>query len=187
MLQTVPDPFDSYGPPKAEDQIFSILPPLAILNTSSSNANSARSSPHAGTVEVDNTQAYSVGTSTLAWAHNHVSDGYTGDADWSGMGMSISPPTSSSPELMTSSTSPHSTRSKSPPVSTRRHSDTSSVASSSGSAAPRAHPRKSVSGLRKVLSVISESIPQASYGYAYGIGNRRASTSSSLRSSAPRS
>ncbi|KAK0490757.1 hypothetical protein IW261DRAFT_1580362 [Armillaria novae-zelandiae] len=31
MLQTVPDPFDSYGPPQAEDQIFSILPPLSIL------------------------------------------------------------------------------------------------------------------------------------------------------------
>ena len=28
MLQAVPDPFDSYGPPTTEDQIFSILPPL---------------------------------------------------------------------------------------------------------------------------------------------------------------
>ncbi|EIN10683.1 hypothetical protein PUNSTDRAFT_100393 [Punctularia strigosozonata HHB-11173 SS5] len=31
MLQAVPDPFDSYGPPPGEDQIFSILPPLSII------------------------------------------------------------------------------------------------------------------------------------------------------------
>jgi hypothetical protein len=31
MLQSVPDPFDSYGPPKAEDSIFSILPPLSVI------------------------------------------------------------------------------------------------------------------------------------------------------------
>jgi hypothetical protein len=31
MLQSVPDPFDSYGPPQAEDQIFTILPPLAVM------------------------------------------------------------------------------------------------------------------------------------------------------------
>ncbi|KAF8633690.1 hypothetical protein AX15_001296 [Amanita polypyramis BW_CC] len=31
MLQSVPDPFDSYGPPQSEDQIFSILAPLSIM------------------------------------------------------------------------------------------------------------------------------------------------------------
>jgi hypothetical protein len=36
MLQSVPDPFDSYGPPREEDQIFSILPPLSIMNPPSS-------------------------------------------------------------------------------------------------------------------------------------------------------
>lgn len=35
MLQAVPDPFDSYGPPQAEDQIFSILNPLSIMTTPS--------------------------------------------------------------------------------------------------------------------------------------------------------
>ncbi|KAJ7368072.1 hypothetical protein DFH08DRAFT_13852 [Mycena albidolilacea] len=34
MLQSIPDPFDSYGPPQAEDQIFSILAPLSIMTTS---------------------------------------------------------------------------------------------------------------------------------------------------------
>ncbi|EAU84570.2 hypothetical protein CC1G_00089 [Coprinopsis cinerea okayama7 len=36
MLQTVPDPFDSYGPPQSENQIFSILAPLSIMSPSPS-------------------------------------------------------------------------------------------------------------------------------------------------------
>jgi len=35
MLQSIPDPFDAYGPPQADDQIFSILPPLSIMNVPS--------------------------------------------------------------------------------------------------------------------------------------------------------
>lgn len=45
MLQSVPDPFDSYGPPQAKDKIFSILAPLSIM----SNATSSSASPMAGT------------------------------------------------------------------------------------------------------------------------------------------
>ena len=45
MLQSVPDPFDSYGPPQAEDQIFTILPPLAVI----ANAPSPSPSPLANT------------------------------------------------------------------------------------------------------------------------------------------
>ena len=30
MVQSIPDPFDSYGPPKKEGQLFSILAPLAM-------------------------------------------------------------------------------------------------------------------------------------------------------------
>lgn len=41
MLQSIPDPFDSYGPPQAEDQIFSILQPLSI----SANVPSPSESP----------------------------------------------------------------------------------------------------------------------------------------------
>jgi hypothetical protein len=40
LLQAVPDPFDLY-PTKAEDQIFSILPPLGILNSNSSSLSSS--------------------------------------------------------------------------------------------------------------------------------------------------
>lgn len=37
MLATIPDPFGSYGPPKQDGEIFSILPPISLL---SSGANS---------------------------------------------------------------------------------------------------------------------------------------------------
>lgn len=40
-MQAIPDPFDVYGPPKGEDEIFSILPPLAIASK-----NPRRSSPY---------------------------------------------------------------------------------------------------------------------------------------------
>ncbi|KAN0097689.1 hypothetical protein V8E55_002135 [Tylopilus felleus] len=45
MLQSIPDPFDAYGPPQAEDQIFTILPPLAVI----ANAPSPSPSPLANT------------------------------------------------------------------------------------------------------------------------------------------
>lgn len=42
MLLSVPDPFDTYGPQKSEEQIFSILPPLALaMNLTSSPAPSS--------------------------------------------------------------------------------------------------------------------------------------------------
>ncbi|KAK0548537.1 hypothetical protein OC846_001357 [Tilletia horrida] len=34
MLASIPDPFDQYGPPKQDDQIFSILPPTSLLSSS---------------------------------------------------------------------------------------------------------------------------------------------------------
>ncbi|KAI6047126.1 hypothetical protein EDC04DRAFT_2556514 [Pisolithus marmoratus] len=49
MLQSVPDPFDSYGPPQAEDQIFTILPPLAVIaNTPSPSPTPLTTTPPAG-------------------------------------------------------------------------------------------------------------------------------------------
>jgi hypothetical protein len=35
MLQSIPDPFDSYGPLKSEGEIYSVLQPLSILTDSS--------------------------------------------------------------------------------------------------------------------------------------------------------
>lgn len=47
MLQSIPDPFDSYGPPTTEDQIFSILPPL--MTTTSPGPTSIASTPQLNT------------------------------------------------------------------------------------------------------------------------------------------
>ncbi|KAF9646973.1 hypothetical protein BDM02DRAFT_3156368 [Thelephora ganbajun] len=47
MLQAIPDPFDSYGPPTTEDQIFSILPPL--MTTTSPGPTSIASTPQLDT------------------------------------------------------------------------------------------------------------------------------------------
>ena len=38
VVQAIPDPFNTYGPPKAEGQLFSILSPLGIGPAASSNA-----------------------------------------------------------------------------------------------------------------------------------------------------
>ncbi|KAJ7068068.1 hypothetical protein C8F01DRAFT_1116721 [Mycena amicta] len=45
MLQSIPDPFDSYGPPTSEDQIFSILAPLSIMTSSTSSNASPMPTP----------------------------------------------------------------------------------------------------------------------------------------------
>ena len=37
MLAAIPDPFGSYGPPKQDDQIFSILPPTSLLSSASNS------------------------------------------------------------------------------------------------------------------------------------------------------
>jgi len=40
MLQTIPDPFDSYGSHDSENRIFSVLQPLALLHENSPSATS---------------------------------------------------------------------------------------------------------------------------------------------------
>ncbi|KAF8592539.1 hypothetical protein K439DRAFT_1324244 [Ramaria rubella] len=46
MVQSIPDPFDSYGPPKKEGQLFSILTPLAMTPDTESSTDSSH--PWAG-------------------------------------------------------------------------------------------------------------------------------------------
>ncbi|KAG6911636.1 hypothetical protein DXG01_007886 [Tephrocybe rancida] len=127
MLQSVPDPFDSYGPPQAEDQIFSILAPLSIMTTQSQ---SSSPSPLTGTSELDASDTPDKITSWLPSAGNGTL--YSSElTDWAG----VPSPTSTPP------------RSVSPPnhVISRRHSS------------PPIVPRKAESKLRSVLSVIDES------------------------------
>jgi len=140
MLQTVPDPFDSYGPPQSEDQIFSILAPLSIMTS----ATSSTASPLTGsTPERDpfDPLPSSVANKITSWLPN--ANGKTAynpeSADWATTpSPSATPPRSTSPPVPTFS---------SPNGVNRRHSVP--VVS-----------RKSESKLRSVLTVIEEAKPQ---------------------------
>ncbi|TFK27069.1 hypothetical protein FA15DRAFT_666803 [Coprinopsis marcescibilis] len=156
MLQTVPDPFDSYGPPQSEDQIFSILAPLSIMSPSPSP------SPVVGTPEQGQ-----LGTSPLShpkitsWLPSASNGVYPVETtDWASASGSTSPvspasppPTSTSPPCATTPTN-------------RRH----SVPPSSG--------RKAESKLRSVLAPIEELRPCQDLGSAST--NRRLSNPLSI-------
>lgn len=91
MLQSVPDPFDSYGPPQAEDQIFTILPPLAVM----ANAPSPSPSPLATTPPQSSNVSPAIINSS--WAPN---GGFFANAtsEWAdSVSPSLTPPLSSSP------------------------------------------------------------------------------------------
>ncbi|KAG6886075.1 hypothetical protein C0993_004065 [Termitomyces sp. T159_Od127] len=130
MLQSVPDPFDSYGPPQAEDQIFSILAPLSIMTTQSK---SSSPSPMRGTSELDSIETSDKITSWLPTASSSNGAFYSTEVThWAGVPSptSISPPSISPPNHAIS----------------RRH-----------STAPTSNQRKAESKLRRVLSAIDES------------------------------
>ncbi|WVQ73695.1 hypothetical protein IAR50_003275 [Cryptococcus sp. DSM 104548] len=48
MVMSIPDPFDAYGPPKEEGQIFSVLAPLGLLDSSAPQSPKPRQSPKPG-------------------------------------------------------------------------------------------------------------------------------------------
>ncbi|KAG6812646.1 hypothetical protein H0H92_001596 [Tricholoma furcatifolium] len=109
MLQSVPDPFDSYGPPQAEDQIFSILAPLSIMSTQSQ---SSSPSPMTGPSEIDSSEATDKITSWLPTAG--ASTLYSSDSgDWGATSPAGSPPRSASPPTIPR-------RHSSPPSSSQR-------------------------------------------------------------------
>ncbi|OCH94246.1 hypothetical protein OBBRIDRAFT_769910 [Obba rivulosa] len=175
MLQCIPDPFDSYGPPPAEDQIFTILPPLSVI----ANAPSASPSPlTATTPELDgssdgkNSWTHTGGffpEASAAWAEAH-----SPTTTLTSPARSVSPALTTSP---LSTMSPTSAPTSSSTV-TRRHS--LPAASSSHSY----QPRKSESKLRSVLSVIDEARPRH-HGDGEETLTRSASESASMRSSSP--
>ena len=148
MLQTIPDPFDSYGPPPAEDQIFTILPPLSVIANVPSSAPSPLTS---STAELESTDGLSSGKSS--WTN---SGGFFPDAAtaWADVPSGSSPPPSSAPVSGAASparlTSPTSNLKPASPTSglSRRHSHPISVL-------PH-YSRKSESKLRSVLSVLDE-------------------------------
>ncbi|THH33764.1 hypothetical protein EUX98_g388 [Antrodiella citrinella] len=143
MLQAVPDPFDSYGPPPAEDKIFSILPPLSVI----ANAPSSSPSPMTSTTpELENSSdGLASGKSSWTQSGAFFSDASAAWADNQASSLGTTPPStpprSISPSVLSSP-------SVSPPTNTRRHSHP-------GGSLAHTH-RKSESKLRSVLSVIDE-------------------------------
>ena len=129
MLQSVPDPFDSYGQSRSEDQIFSILPPLSILAPSSSPG------PLTVTPQTVTSDVFATGTST-GWAHGNGTLYSDATSEWA----DAIPSTSSS--LPRSPTKP---RSSSPPRRSNR-----------SSSPPDTITHRAESKLRSVLSVIDE-------------------------------
>ncbi|KAF5393598.1 hypothetical protein D9757_000218 [Collybiopsis confluens] len=147
MLQTIPDPFDSYGPPQSEDQIFSILRPLSIMPSAPSSSTTSLTQ----TPEMDNIQGLpSVSSSVSAsWTQNTNMNLInpapvvfpTEPSEWADIPSSPTSTSASTPA------SPRSTSPASPVI--RRH---------SVPFLPAGHnSRKSDSKLRTVLSVIDES------------------------------
>uniref|UniRef100_A0A0W0F8K1 IMD domain-containing protein n=1 Tax=Moniliophthora roreri TaxID=221103 RepID=A0A0W0F8K1_MONRR len=132
MLQAVPDPFDSYGMPQSEDQIFSILPRLSIIPSVPSSTSTT--TPLTRTPELENIEGLPPSTSTTSgWVPNATSPNTivfpTESAEWA--------------DVPSPSTSPRTTS-----PSSRRH-------STPGAMPVHSH-RKSESKLRSVLSVIDE-------------------------------
>ena len=153
MLQAVPDPFDSYGPPTTEDQIFSILPPL--MTTTSPGPTSIASTPHLGIRElgISPTRPSWMPTVTQVGVGSYFAEANSAWAD------------PSSPPRMLPITSPP----KSPPQQ-RSKSPHQKEGGAFGVFRRNSHPPTSSSGmkaeskLRNVLTAIGESHTRQSNG-----------------------
>ncbi|KAL4241481.1 Protein IVY1 [Abortiporus biennis] len=160
MLQTVPDPFDSYGPPPAEDKIFSILPPLSVM----ANVPSSSPSPLTSTTPELESSSDGITSAKSSWTPSVFAESSAAWADVPG-----SPPPVSTPPRSPPTTSP---RSASPPIGamSRRHSHPGA------SISPSHSQRKAESKLRSVLSVIDESSPKINGDTAEGSSKVRSSS-----------
>jgi hypothetical protein len=145
MLASVPDPFDSSGPPQAEDQIFSILPPLSIMAPTPSGC----ASPLAATPATEHQSMPPSRSRTNSWTPGV--GGFFGEApstEWAEVHSATTSPTAVQFPSVSPVGSPP--RSPSPP--------TGKKGSRKPGATPSGHQsRKSESKLRSVLTVIDES------------------------------
>ncbi|KAI0080744.1 hypothetical protein K474DRAFT_1657576 [Panus rudis PR-1116 ss-1] len=151
MLQAVPDPFDAYGPPPAEDKIFTILPPLSVI------ANAPSSSPSPMTSSTPDLESSGSSDGGLISAHSSwtpSTGGFftEGSAAWADS--PVTPPPTSTPPRATSPSGPPRPTSPQNREITRRQSYPAPTSK------PIHQPRKSESKLRSVLSVIDESSPR---------------------------
>jgi len=96
MLQSIPDPFDSYGPPQAEDQIFSILQPLSI------SVNAPSPSPRASPPETPRADD-TIGGNAWVPSNGEYRTSVEGVSQWADMTFPSSPPPASSTPPRTAS------------------------------------------------------------------------------------
>ncbi|KAL5527313.1 hypothetical protein ACEPAG_6104 [Sanghuangporus baumii] len=147
MLQSIPDPFDSYGPPKTEDQIFSILAPLSIFNASPSPT------PRTHPEEPESSSSFSASPGEMSWT-NEQDDAVDGSASqWADVHTPVPSPPSSAKSTATVTVD----RSVSPPSASRR--STFPIESGNSVLSRNKGPSgvlKSEVKLRKSLSAISE-------------------------------
>lgn len=143
MLQTIPDPFDSYGPPPAEDQIFTILPPLSVI----ANPSSAPSPLSASTPELESSDG--LPSSKNSWSST---GGFFPDTAAAWADVPSSPPHGSNPG--SGATSP--SRSASPPAAVRATALSKRHSHPAPSSSFTHQSRKSESKLRSVLAVLDE-------------------------------
>jgi len=100
IMQSVPDPFDAYGSSKSESEIFSILPPLAILsNPMSSTRDHSPSPPTINGHEIDKGNLITNGS---LYPSNHTSSSL-GSQSWQEEAAKWSNARSISPSSSTSS------------------------------------------------------------------------------------
>ena len=149
-MQAIPDPFNTYGPPKAEGQLFSILSPLGMGPTYSSNAHPP---PFPSGLTYGGKAPASLGylsTSAPGWGE---SSDEGSQSDWSD---ARSP--SHSP------TSPTST------ITSRRHTFPTSPPSSSTHKHASSTPsmRRAETKLRSVLGAVDETATPPLNGYHHG-------------------
>ncbi|PVG04055.1 hypothetical protein CPB86DRAFT_721580 [Serendipita vermifera] len=123
LMQSVLDPFDAYGPVKSDNQIFSILPPLAILSNTRTTFGGPSPSPpvlngHGAKVGgIMSTSMYETPSTTnyitpQTWA--------SGSADWSNLGTNSPSSSNSSPEKLSDPNLPYRRPSSPPSTSTLR-------------------------------------------------------------------
>lgn len=95
MLQSVPDPFDSYGvPQQGEDQIFSILPPLSIMTAVPSSS----PSPLTATPEHDSVEVPQTSQRNQSWIAANNGGYFSETTEWADVpSPSSTPPRSVSP------------------------------------------------------------------------------------------
>ncbi|EGO01731.1 hypothetical protein SERLA73DRAFT_166250 [Serpula lacrymans var. lacrymans S7.3] len=142
MLQSVPDPFDSYGPPQAEDQIFTILPPLAVI------ANAPSPSPSPMTTTPPQSVDISPAVMNHSWMAAHTNGGGGGSGGGGGF---MAESTSEWADVPSPSSTPPRASSPSSTVKRRPSHPPSNYSA-----------RKAESKLRSVLSVIDESLARQS-------------------------